>query len=71
MKRGLSCATKLARYTHAEALRNMPLGMDEKSEIVIPFILQRLETHKKHNDTPFFIGLNGVQGVGKTTLVRP
>jgi len=43
--------------------------LDDKSEIVIPFILQHLEAHKKHGDVPFFIGLNGVQGVGKTTLV--
>lgn len=43
---------------------------DDKSAFVIPFILERLKQHRETNDTPFFIGLNGVQGVGKTTLVR-
>lgn len=43
--------------------------IDDKSSIVIPFILSRLKQHRAQHDTPFFIGLNGVQGVGKTTLV--
>jgi len=43
---------------------------DDKSPIVIPFILDRIKEHRAHSDAPFFIGLNGVQGVGKTTLVR-
>ncbi|OCL10456.1 P-loop containing nucleoside triphosphate hydrolase protein [Glonium stellatum] len=48
--------------------------VDDKSEHCIPFILDRLEAHrKKYADTseppPFFLGLNGVQGAGKTTLV--
>ena len=43
---------------------------DDKSPICIPFILERLQTHLKSGSTrPFIIGLNGVQGVGKTTLV--
>ncbi|KAI1347537.1 putative Uridine/cytidine kinase [Xylaria sp. FL0043] len=43
---------------------------DDKSPICIPFILERLQSHLKSGSTrPFIIGLNGVQGVGKTTLV--
>ncbi|KAK4226191.1 putative kinase [Podospora fimiseda] len=45
--------------------------IDDKSPICIPFILSQLESHKQRNpNRPFIIGLNGVQGVGKTTLVR-
>ncbi|KAJ8098512.1 P-loop containing nucleoside triphosphate hydrolase protein [Lipomyces tetrasporus] len=47
---------------------------DDKSPICIPFILEKLKEHQDAHDglfsiPPFFIGLNGVQGVGKTTLV--
>lgn len=49
--------------------------VDDKSPICIPFILERLaEYRKQHEGTsstrPFIVGINGVQGVGKTTLVR-
>ncbi|EAQ87212.1 hypothetical protein CHGG_03831 [Chaetomium globosum CBS 148.51] len=49
--------------------------VDDKSPICIPFILSRIEEYKKQhvgeeNPRPFIVGLNGVQGVGKTTLVR-
>jgi len=48
--------------------------VDDKSPICIPFILSQLEVHKNAHQNgsrrPFIIGLNGVQGVGKTTLVR-
>ncbi|KAK4040750.1 P-loop containing nucleoside triphosphate hydrolase protein [Parachaetomium inaequale] len=49
--------------------------VDDKSPICIPFILSRLAEYKKQhageaNPRPFIVGLNGVQGVGKTTLVR-
>ncbi|KER00041.1 hypothetical protein AUEXF2481DRAFT_7 [Aureobasidium subglaciale EXF-2481] len=50
--------------------------VDDKSEHCIPFILDKIkahcEYHKKDKDTdapPFFLGLNGIQGAGKTTLV--
>ncbi|KAI8633409.1 putative Uridine/cytidine kinase [Xylariaceae sp. FL1651] len=44
---------------------------DDKSPVCIPFILERLQQHQASGSTrPFIIGLNGVQGVGKTTLVR-
>lgn len=50
--------------------------LDDKSEHCIPFILSRLEAHRAIHakDTtapppPFFLGLNGVQGAGKSTLV--
>ncbi|KAK1767983.1 putative d-glycerate 3-kinase [Phialemonium atrogriseum] len=46
-------------------------AIDDKSPICIPFILERLKLHRASNSTkPFIIGLNGVQGVGKTTLVK-
>lgn len=47
--------------------------VDDKSPICIPFILSQIEAHRTknpHSTCPFVIGLNGVQGVGKTTLVR-
>ena len=47
---------------------------DDKSPHVIPFILSLLSTHQQAHPNPsqtppFFIGLNGVQGAGKTVLV--
>jgi D-glycerate 3-kinase len=52
----------------------MPKIRDDKSQHVIPFILSLHSQHKSQhgNSTtlaPFFIGLNGVQGVGKSVLV--
>ncbi|KAF2098845.1 P-loop containing nucleoside triphosphate hydrolase protein [Rhizodiscina lignyota] len=52
----------------------MPQIIDDKSEHCIPFILECLEEHRRKYDggeevPPFFLGLNGVQGAGKTTLV--
>ena len=45
--------------------------IDDKSPICIPFILERLKAHQARDPArPFIIGLNGVQGVGKTTLVK-
>jgi len=46
--------------------------IDDKSEHCIAFLLQRLHIHREKtgSGTPFFLGLNGVQGAGKTTLVR-
>jgi D-glycerate 3-kinase len=51
--------------------------VDDKSPICVPFILSGLAAHlarcaSSSTDTPrpFVIGLNGIQGVGKTTLVR-
>ncbi|KAI5303146.1 hypothetical protein KEM55_000699, partial [Ascosphaera atra] len=48
--------------------------IDDKSEYCIPFIQRNLETHARKyasndNPPPFFLGLNGVQGAGKTTFV--
>ncbi|KAJ5770832.1 uncharacterized protein N7511_002883 [Penicillium nucicola] len=47
--------------------------IDDKSQHCIPFLLDRLRVHtERHRGTatpPFFIGLNGVQGAGKTVLV--
>ncbi|KAK7415339.1 hypothetical protein QQX98_005984 [Neonectria punicea] len=48
-----------------------PHFVDDKTPICIPFILAQLRAHRAHApDRPFVIGLNGVQGAGKTTLVR-
>ena len=52
----------------------MPEIIDDKSQYCIPFVLERLDVHRaKHagnpNPPPFFLGLNGVQGAGKTVLV--
>ena len=47
--------------------------IDDKSPLCIPFILSLLAAHQSSptaSSRPFVIGLNGVQGVGKTTLVR-
>lgn len=49
--------------------------VDDKSQYCIPFILERLEVHGQQyaeveHPPPFFLGLNGVQGAGKTVLVR-
>ncbi|KAM0246798.1 hypothetical protein ACHAQJ_010090 [Trichoderma viride] len=59
-----------------------PSFTDDKSPICIPFILNRLQLHQQatagaaHNENqlpppPLIIGLNGLQGVGKSTLVVP
>ncbi|KAL5355918.1 P-loop containing nucleoside triphosphate hydrolase protein [Aspergillus floccosus] len=53
----------------------MPQIVDDKSQYCIPFLLDRLNQHQtRHgknpaNTPPFFLGLNGVQGAGKTVLV--
>jgi D-glycerate 3-kinase len=48
----------------------MPEIQDDKAQHVVPFILGRLAIHKAQKSSePFFIGLNGVQGAGKTVLV--
>ncbi|KAJ5929576.1 hypothetical protein N7454_006526 [Penicillium verhagenii] len=50
----------------------MPV-VDDKSQHCIPFLLERLHAHaaryRDGNTPPFFLGLNGVQGAGKTVLV--
>ena len=52
----------------------MPEIIDDKAQHVVPFILSLLAEHQKthsssSHEPPFFIGLNGVQGAGKTVLV--
>lgn len=55
----------------------MPEIIDDKSQHCIPFLLERLQVHaqryrnKGTEPPPFFLGLNGVQGAGKTVLVSP
>ncbi|CAG9998000.1 unnamed protein product [Clonostachys byssicola] len=41
--------------------------VDDKTPICVPFILEQLRSHS--TSRPLVIGLNGVQGAGKTTLV--
>ena len=58
----------------SRSISTMSKVLDDKSEHCIPFILERLQVHRnKYADDqdapPFFLGLNGVQGAGKTTLV--
>ncbi|KAI0023663.1 P-loop containing nucleoside triphosphate hydrolase protein [Xylariomycetidae sp. FL0641] len=48
-----------------------PEIIDDKSAVCIQFILERLNQYTPERpERPFMIGLNGVQGVGKTTLVK-
>ena len=53
----------------------MPEIVDDKSKHCIPFLLERIKLHKEQFESrsekppPFFLGLNGVQGAGKSTLV--
>lgn len=48
-----------------------PHFIDDKIPICLPFILAQLKLHREEApDRPFVIGLNGVQGAGKSTLVR-
>lgn len=49
--------------------------VDDKSQLCIPFIIERLQLHRLRyvnveNAPPFFLGFNGVQGAGKSVLVR-
>ena len=46
----------------------MATFVDDKTPICVPFILDRLKSHA--SSRPLVIGLNGVQGAGKTTLVQ-
>lgn len=46
------------------------IAVNDRSAICIAFILRHLEAHRRVSTRPFFIGLNGIQGAGKTTLVR-
>ncbi|KAF9870107.1 putative D-glycerate 3-kinase [Colletotrichum karsti] len=48
-----------------------PQIIDDKSPLCVPFITGLLEKRiRQDGSRPFMIGLNGVQGVGKTTLVK-
>ncbi|KAL7941457.1 P-loop containing nucleoside triphosphate hydrolase protein [Trichoderma barbatum] len=42
---------------------------DEKVQICTSFLLEHLSNHHAHQQSPLVVGLNGMQGVGKTTLV--
>jgi D-glycerate 3-kinase len=43
--------------------------VDDKTPNCVPFILEHLAKRDASSGRPFVIGLNGVQGAGKTTLV--
>ena len=53
----------------------MPEIIDDKSQHCIPFLLGRVKAHQARYASnpdqapPLFLGLNGVQGAGKTVLV--
>ncbi|KAL4954294.1 P-loop containing nucleoside triphosphate hydrolase protein [Aspergillus filifer] len=70
----ISRAIRISRPFH-QTQHKMPEIFDDKSQHCIPFLLQRLKAHQQAhgNDPvrtpPFFLGLNGVQGAGKTVLV--
>ena len=52
----------------------MPEIIDDKSQFCIPFLLDRVKAHQARygsDPPPLFLGLNGVQGAGKTVLVSP
>lgn len=39
-------------------------------QICVAYVLERLRQHEENmNDAPFFLGVNGVQGIGKSYLV--
>jgi len=45
--------------------------VDDKSPACLAFILDRFKHHQRESPKkPLIVALNGVQGVGKTTLVR-
>lgn len=53
----------------------MPESNKDNSEYCIPFILRHLhhlreEAPHGQRVSPLFIGINGIQGAGKTVLVR-
>ncbi|KAF4126823.1 D-glycerate 3-kinase [Geosmithia morbida] len=50
----------------------MTTFVDDKTPICVPFILEHVKAHQQSSSDghrPFIIGLNGIQGAGKTTLV--
>lgn len=54
----------------------MPEIIDDKSQFCVPFLLDRVTAHQARygasdasQTPPLFLGLNGVQGAGKTVLV--
>jgi D-glycerate 3-kinase len=53
----------------------MPIVNDDKAQYVIPFIIGLYEEHQvahalSSSPPPLFVGLNGVQGAGKSVLVE-
>lgn len=47
-----------------------PPDLDEKLSLCKPFLHNLLKSHRAaHPSRPFIVGLNGIQGAGKTTLV--
>ncbi|KAL4787613.1 P-loop containing nucleoside triphosphate hydrolase protein [Aspergillus varians] len=63
------------RFRNILTFFKMSAIFDDKSEHCIPFLLERLKVHQAQHGNypsktpPFFLGLNGVQGAGKTVLV--
>lgn len=48
---------------------------NDKLQTCVSFIVQQLQRRDLHSNSkgssPFFLGINGVQGIGKTSLVSP
>lgn len=66
-------STTRTRHQTQESPR-MPEIIDDKSQFCIPFLLDRVKAHQARHGSdppPLFLGLNGVQGAGKTVLVSP
>lgn len=76
MNRWICISRAIRRSRTIFTQSKMPEIFDDKSEHCIPFLLERLKAHQAQygNDPsktpPFFLGLNGVQGAGKTVLVN-
>lgn len=71
---GPSKNTRNPRQGRAKTHPKMPEIIDDKSEHCVPFLLDHLKAHQARygasgETPPLFLGLNGVQGAGKTVLV--
>lgn len=71
-----SSTTRQRQKRAREQDTTMPEIFDDKSEHCIPFLLGRVKAHQARygasdakDAPPLFLGLNGVQGAGKTVLV--
>lgn len=65
----------VADVANPHVLANMCEIIDDKSKYCVPFVVEQVRRHQQAYSVcgkfppAFFVGLNGVQGAGKTTLV--